>query len=307
MLRQLTVSAPPAGKVSRRGRARAGRRHRRGHHRHERRVPPRARRLPRRGAAREGRADERLDLSGGRPRHAVQPVARDDAAAPLLDRAVRELGVFETVGSLRIAAGPESLKELQRGSPAPAGSASTPSCSAPTRRCERMPAASPRDLYGAVWMPGDGYLDPHRATYALADAARELGVEIRTQTRVTGIELAPAGRCGPSSRAGAEIECESSSTRPASGRRGCRRWSACSRRRSGRPPAHRAEGGAGPRAAARHAVLPRHRQPRLRQVRVGWRAVRRLRGRAPSRWEDGVPWEHGGRGRCRPTRSASRR
>ena len=40
-------------------------------------------------------------------------------------------------------------------------------------------------------MPGDGYLDPHCATYALAAAARELGVEIRTQTRVTGIELAP--------------------------------------------------------------------------------------------------------------------
>ena len=35
----------------------------------------------------------------------------------------------------------------------------------------------------------------------------------------------------------------------------------------GRPPAHRAAGGARPRAAARHALLPRHRQPGLRQGR----------------------------------------
>ena len=43
-----------------------------------------------------------------------------------------------------------------------------------------MPAASPESLYGAVWMPGDGYVDPHIATYAVATAARELGAEIRT-------------------------------------------------------------------------------------------------------------------------------
>src|SRR4051794_1163179 len=40
-------------------------------------------------------------------------------------------------------------------------------------------------------MPGDGNLDPHSATYALAAAARERGAEIRTGERVTGIELGP--------------------------------------------------------------------------------------------------------------------
>jgi 4-methylaminobutanoate oxidase (formaldehyde-forming) len=38
-------------------------------------------------------------------------------------------------------------------------------------------------------MPGDGYVDPHIATYAVASAARELGAEIRINTRVTGFEL----------------------------------------------------------------------------------------------------------------------
>jgi len=52
-----------------------------------------------------------------------------------------------------------------------------------------MPAASPESLYGAVWMPGDGFVDPHIATYAVANAAREHGAEIRIHTRVTGIDV----------------------------------------------------------------------------------------------------------------------
>ena len=43
-----------------------------------------------------------------------------------------------------------------------------------------MPAISPDELYGAVYLPGDGHLDPHGATHAVADAARALGVRIRT-------------------------------------------------------------------------------------------------------------------------------
>src|SRR2546430_615415 len=54
-----------------------------------------------------------------------------------------------------------------------------------------LPQASAEALYGAVWMPGDGYVDPHIATYAVAAAAREHGAEIRINTRVTGIELGP--------------------------------------------------------------------------------------------------------------------
>src|SRR5947208_4451913 len=54
-----------------------------------------------------------------------------------------------------------------------------------------MPAASADSLFGAIWIPDDGAVDPHTATYALASAARELGVRILTGTRVTGIELGP--------------------------------------------------------------------------------------------------------------------
>ena len=54
---------------------------------------------------------------------------------------------------------------------------------------ERLPFASPESLYGGVWMPDDGHVDPHITTYAVADAARDAGVRFRLRTAVTGIEL----------------------------------------------------------------------------------------------------------------------
>ena len=71
-----------------------------------------------------------------------------------------------------------------------------------------MPAASPESLFGAVWMPGDGFLDPHGATHALAKAARELGARIRTGTRVTGIELGPGGEVRRVVTENGPVECE---------------------------------------------------------------------------------------------------
>ncbi|MGH2681365.1 MAG: FAD-dependent oxidoreductase [Actinomycetota bacterium] len=100
-----------------------------------------------------------------------------------------ELGVFDAVGSLRIASSPESFRELQRGVSRARGIGLEVELLSPEETLARMPAASSEDLYGSVWVPGDGFLDPHTATYALADAARALGVGIRTEERVTGIEL----------------------------------------------------------------------------------------------------------------------
>ncbi len=78
----------------------------------------------------------------------------------------------------------------------------------PAEALELMPAASPESLYGAVWIGADGCVDPHTATYALADAARALGVAIHTRTRVTGIEL-DAGRAVRSVATDrGSIECE---------------------------------------------------------------------------------------------------
>jgi glycine cleavage system aminomethyltransferase T/glycine/D-amino acid oxidase-like deaminating enzyme len=103
----------------------------------------------------------------------------------------RDLGVFETVGSVRIASSPESLAELQRGVSRARAIGMEVELASPEETLRLLPQASPESLYGSVFVPQDGYLDPHSATYALAAAARELGAEIRTGERVTGFELGP--------------------------------------------------------------------------------------------------------------------
>jgi 4-methylaminobutanoate oxidase (formaldehyde-forming) len=103
----------------------------------------------------------------------------------------RELGVFETVGSLRIASSREQFMELQRGVSRAKGIGLDVDLVSADETRRLMPAASPSSLFGSVWVPGDGHLDPHTATHALASAARALGATIRTGVRVTGIELSP--------------------------------------------------------------------------------------------------------------------
>ena len=100
-----------------------------------------------------------------------------------------ELGVFEKVGSLRFASSEEQLKEMQRGVSRARGIGLDVELVSADESARLMPAITTRSLYGAVWVPGDGHLDPHTATFALAAATRELGATVLTEHRVTGIEL----------------------------------------------------------------------------------------------------------------------
>jgi 4-methylaminobutanoate oxidase (formaldehyde-forming) len=103
------------------------------------------------------------------------------------------LGVFDTVGSVRLASSPEQLHELERTASRARGVGLDVGVISAAEARRLMPAISPASLYGAVYLPGDGYLDPHGATFALADAARKLGVRFRTNTRVTGFERSARG------------------------------------------------------------------------------------------------------------------
>lgn len=103
------------------------------------------------------------------------------------------LGVFQANGSLRLASSREQLLDLQRGISRARGIGLEAELLSRGETLRLMPAASPESLFGAVWLPGDGHLDPHTATHAIAKAARDLGARIRTQTRVVGIELGPRG------------------------------------------------------------------------------------------------------------------
>jgi glycine cleavage system aminomethyltransferase T/glycine/D-amino acid oxidase-like deaminating enzyme len=105
----------------------------------------------------------------------------------------RELGVFETVGSLRFASSKAQLMELQRGVSRARGIGLDVELVSAGEAARLMPVITKDSLYGAVWVPGDGHLDPHTATHALAKAAREMGARVMTDTRVTGIELSERG------------------------------------------------------------------------------------------------------------------
>jgi len=137
---------------------------------------------------------EKGELTSGSTHHAAGLVTQFNPSPTMMRfrrysvQLYRELGVFEPVGSLRIASSHESLLELRRGISRARAIGLDAELVGPEEARDLLPQITDRSLHGAVWMPGDGYVDPHIATHALAAAARALGAEIRTHTLVTGVE-----------------------------------------------------------------------------------------------------------------------
>ncbi len=59
---------------------------------------------------------------------------------------------------------------------------------------KRYPIMATDDLQGAVWLPGDGKANPADLTLALAKGARNRGVRIFENVRVTGLEMSSSAR-----------------------------------------------------------------------------------------------------------------
>jgi glycine/D-amino acid oxidase-like deaminating enzyme/glycine cleavage system aminomethyltransferase T len=138
---------------------------------------------------------EKGELTSGSTHHAAGLVTQFNPSPTMMRfrrysvQLYEELGVFDAVGSLRIASTRESWLDLQRGVSRANGIGLHAELVGPDEVRRLMPEASSEALFGAVWMPGDGSVDPHIATHALAGAAREHGAEIRTRTLVTGIRV----------------------------------------------------------------------------------------------------------------------
>ncbi|MDP9242487.1 MAG: FAD-dependent oxidoreductase, partial [Actinomycetota bacterium] len=96
---------------------------------------------------------------------------------------------WHEVGSLRLASSTARIEELSR----LAGWAQTfglPLALVSTEEAhERFPLFETEGVEGAAYLPTDGWLDPTGLTLALAEGARRRGAEIRTNTRVTGIDV----------------------------------------------------------------------------------------------------------------------
>src|SRR6267143_4431796 len=137
---------------------------------------------------------EKADLTSGSTCHAAGLVTQFNPSPTMMRfrrysiELYRELGVFETVGGLRLASSKEQLMELQRTASRARAIGLEVELVSAAEAAKLMPAITTRSLYGAVWVPGDGNEAPPTATHALARAARALGARITTGVRVTGIE-----------------------------------------------------------------------------------------------------------------------
>jgi glycine cleavage system T protein len=100
---------------------------------------------------------------------------------------------WHTVGSLRLASSPERLKGLMREVSRARAIGIRAEVIGPSEAMKIAPFMSDKDLYGAVYVPDDGHIDPSSITYELARQAKKMGAEICTNTRVTNIEVSPKG------------------------------------------------------------------------------------------------------------------
>ena len=138
---------------------------------------------------------DKRELTSGSTHHAAGLVTELNPSATMMRfrrhsvALYRELGVFSEVGSVRIASSHDGLLELRRLVSRAAANGQPAELISREEVLARLPEATDEGIHGGVWMPGDGWVDPHITTYAVADAARARGVEIRTHARVTAIEL----------------------------------------------------------------------------------------------------------------------
>jgi glycine cleavage system T protein len=153
--------------------------------------------------AKMGRKDivlvEKGEIASGESSHAAGLVTQFATSQTMLKfrmysiELYSELGLFDHVGSLRVASSPEQLKDLERSVSRAKALGLACEIIGPEQAVKFMPQITKKDLYGAIYLPRDGQLDPYTATTSMAKFARELGVTIYTDTRVTGIQLSAQG------------------------------------------------------------------------------------------------------------------
>jgi glycine cleavage system T protein len=163
---------------------------------------------------------ERADLTSGSTFHSAGLVGQLRGSLSLTRMMMSSVDLYRTlgdevgletgwreVGSLRLASSEERMEELAR----QAGWAKTfglPLELVSAEEAQRLfPPITTDGVLGAAYLPTDGYIDPSQLTFALAEGARRGGAEIRTNTRVTGIEV-EGGRVRAVETDGGRIETE---------------------------------------------------------------------------------------------------
>jgi glycine cleavage system aminomethyltransferase T/glycine/D-amino acid oxidase-like deaminating enzyme len=118
---------------------------------------------------------------------------------------------YNNVGGIIVARTPDRLAQLRRTAANAVAYDLECELLSPAAAQELWPPMAVDDLLGAIWLPGDGRVNPADLTQSLARGARQRGARILERVRVTGFDVAQgiSGRrmTGVRTDAG-DVECE---------------------------------------------------------------------------------------------------
>ncbi|MFN8454256.1 MAG: FAD-dependent oxidoreductase [Anaerolineae bacterium] len=146
------------------------------------------------------------DLTSGSTWHAAGLVTQFHTSPTLMRMRIYSVNLYRhlqaeigpsvgwhEVGSLRVASSPDHFKFLQRQIGQARALGMEVEMISAAEALKIFPHMSKADLYGALYIPGDGHLEPSGVTLELARQARQMGVTMQTGVRVTGFDISPAG------------------------------------------------------------------------------------------------------------------
>lgn len=104
-----------------------------------------------------------------------------------LEQEVGQATGWRQTGSLKIVSSIERLREIERAETFAKAIEIEASVISPQETKELFPALEVSDILGALYVPADGVADPSMLTHALATGARNRGVKIHQNTRVSEV------------------------------------------------------------------------------------------------------------------------
>lgn len=144
---------------------------------------------------------ERKSLTHGSTWHAAGLVGQLRGSSNLTQLMQQSVRTYETleettgyatgwrgVGSLRVASSPDRWRELKRLATTGKSFGFDIQLVSPAEARELFPLLETDGVYGATWVPTDGYADPSQLTQSFAAGARAAGVRIAQNCRVEAIE-----------------------------------------------------------------------------------------------------------------------
>ncbi len=105
-------------------------------------------------------------------------------------------GNWHEVGSLRVASSPDQFLFLKRQVGLAKALGLNVEIISPRDCIEIYPWLTDKDLYGGLYLPTDGWIDPSGATMEIARRAKQNGAQIFTNVRVMEISREPSTRSG---------------------------------------------------------------------------------------------------------------